>query len=101
MGARLIGVNNRNLKTLKVDLETSLRMAELAPADATLVAESGLRTRADIARLQSAGYRAFLIGETLMRAADPLAALAELQGLAPAVGEAQLRTRFAPPEPSR
>lgn len=81
LGAELIGVNNRNLKTLKVDLETSLRLAELAPAGATLVSESGLRTRADIERLQSAGYKAFLIGETLMRAGDPLAALGELQGL--------------------
>jgi indole-3-glycerol phosphate synthase len=81
LGARLIGVNNRNLKTLKVDLDTSLRLAELAPPDATLVAESGLRTRTDIERLQSVGYRAFLIGETLMRAADPQAALAALQGL--------------------
>ena len=80
LGARLIGVNNRNLKTLQVDLETSLRLAELAPADATLVAESGLRTRKEIERLQAAGYRAFLIGETLMRASDPRAELAALQG---------------------
>jgi len=87
IGARLIGVNNRNLKTLQVDLETSLRLAELAPPDATLVAESGLRTRADIERLQAAGYRAFLIGETLMRAADPRAALAALQGLAAPISE--------------
>jgi indole-3-glycerol phosphate synthase len=90
LGAQLIGVNNRNLKTLKVDLETSIRLAELAPAAATLVAESGLRTRADVARLQSAGYKAFLIGETLMRAADPAAALAELQGLAPVFRRAPL-----------
>ena len=89
IGARLIGVNNRNLKTLQVDLETSLRLAELAPPDATLVAESGLRTRADIERLQTAGYRAFLIGETLMRAADPRAALAGLQGLADPISEVQ------------
>jgi indole-3-glycerol phosphate synthase len=81
LGANFIGVNNRNLKTLKVDLETSLRLAELAPANATLVAESGLRTRADIERLQAAGYKAFLIGETLMRSGDPLTTLAELQGL--------------------
>ena len=88
LGARLIGVNNRNLKTLKVDLETSLRLAELAPPDATMVAESGLRTREDIERLQAVGYRAFLIGETLMRAADPRAELAALQGLsAGAVGK--------------
>lgn len=81
LGAKLIGVNNRNLKTLKVDLQTSLRLAALAPADSTLVAESGLRTRADIERLQSVGYQAFLIGETLMRAGDPLTTLRELQGL--------------------
>lgn len=81
LGATLIGVNNRNLKTLKVDLETSLRLAALAPANAMLVAESGLRTRADIERLQSAGYTAFLIGETLMRSGDPLTTLRELQGL--------------------
>jgi len=81
LGATLIGVNNRNLKTLKVDLETGLRLAELAPSNATLVAESGLRTRADIERLQSAGYKAFLIGETLMRSGDPLTSLRELQGL--------------------
>jgi indole-3-glycerol phosphate synthase len=81
LGAKLIGVNNRNLKTLKVDLDTSLRLAELAPPDATLVAESGIRTRADIERLQTAGYQAFLIGETLMRSGDPLATLRELQGL--------------------
>lgn len=81
LGATLIGVNNRNLKTLKVDLETSMRLASLAPANATLVAESGLRTRADIERLQTAGYQAFLIGETLMRSGDPLSTLRELQGL--------------------
>jgi indole-3-glycerol phosphate synthase len=83
LGATLIGVNNRNLVTLAVDLDTSLRLAAFAPAGATLVSESGLRTRADIERLQSAGYRAFLIGETLMRAGSPLAALRELQGLEP------------------
>jgi indole-3-glycerol phosphate synthase len=81
LGATLIGVNNRNLKTLKVNLETSMQLAELAPPNAMLVAESGLRTRADIARLQSAGYKAFLIGETLMRSGDPLATLRELQAV--------------------
>jgi len=98
LGATLIGVNNRNLKTLQVDLETSLRLAPLASPDAVLVSESGLRTRADLVRLQSAGYKAFLIGETLMRSADPLAALAELQGLAPAAGAAQLRALPGPAE---
>jgi indole-3-glycerol phosphate synthase len=81
LGATLIGVNNRNLKTLKVDLETSLRLAELAPSNATLVAESGLRTRADIERLHAAGYKAFLIGEALMRSGDPLTTLRQLQAL--------------------
>ena len=69
LGATLIGVNNRNLKTLT---GRSGNLPASGPAgaadDATLVAESGLRTRADIERLQSAGYQAFLIGETLMRA---------------------------------
>jgi indole-3-glycerol phosphate synthase len=81
LGSTLIGVNNRNLKTLKVDLNTSLQLAELAPPNTTLVAESGLRTRADIERLQSVGYKAFLIGETLMRSGDPLATLRELQAV--------------------
>lgn len=81
IGAHLIGVNNRNLKTLAVDLNTSLHLAEQAPADCTLVSESGLRTRADLTRLQAAGYRAFLIGETLMRAGDPVKTLLELQGI--------------------
>jgi indole-3-glycerol phosphate synthase/phosphoribosylanthranilate isomerase len=83
LGATLIGVNNRNLATLKVDLQTSLQLAELSPAGATLVSESGLRTRAEIERLQSAGFRAFLIGESLMRAGSPVAALRELQGAEP------------------
>jgi indole-3-glycerol phosphate synthase len=81
LGATLIGVNNRNLKTLKVDLETSMLLAGFAPPNATLIAESGLRTRADIVRLQSAGYQAFLIGEKLMRSDDPLATLRELQAV--------------------
>jgi indole-3-glycerol phosphate synthase len=81
IGATLIGVNNRNLKTLKVDVATSLHLAEFAPSGATLVAESGLRTRDDIVRLQAAGYRGFLIGEALMRAGDPLATLRELQSV--------------------
>jgi indole-3-glycerol phosphate synthase len=81
IGATFIGVNNRNLKTLTTDIETSLHLAPLAPAAATLISESGLRTREDITRLQSAGYVAFLIGETLMRAGSPEATLRELQGL--------------------
>jgi indole-3-glycerol phosphate synthase len=62
-------------------LNTSLQLAEAAPPGATLVAESGLRTRADIERLQGAGYKAFLIGETLMRSSNARAELAALQGL--------------------
>jgi indole-3-glycerol phosphate synthase len=81
LGATLIGVNNRNLITLKVDLDTSPRLAAGAPAGATLVAESGLRTRADIERLQAAGFRAFLIGEALMRSGDARSSLRELQGM--------------------
>jgi indole-3-glycerol phosphate synthase len=65
--AGVIGVNNRDLTTFKVDLETSIRLAEYAPPDALLVSESGITTREDINRLKAAGYQAFLIGEHLMR----------------------------------
>lgn len=78
LGARLIGVNNRNLSTLRVDLETSLRLRPRLPADCLCVSESGLRTSADLDRLEAAGYKAFLIGERFMTAADPGAALREL-----------------------
>jgi indole-3-glycerol phosphate synthase len=74
----LIGVNNRNLKTLEVDLETSLRLAPLIPAHILRVSESGIRTADDIKRLTAAGYSAFLIGESLMKQPDPGAALAKL-----------------------
>jgi indole-3-glycerol phosphate synthase len=77
-GARLIGVNNRNLATFEVSLETSLELAQLAPADRILISESGIETADDINRLRVAGYHGFLIGETLMRAADPAAMIAEL-----------------------
>lgn len=77
-GARIIGVNNRNLHTFKVDLEISLQLATKIPADAIRIAESGIHSRADIERLSAAGYHSFLIGEHLMRSADPAAALSAL-----------------------
>ncbi|HWF45845.1 MAG TPA: indole-3-glycerol phosphate synthase TrpC [Bryobacteraceae bacterium] len=79
-GANVIGVNNRNLGTFEVTLETSLRLSERMPGEALLVSESGIRTRNDIDLLRGAGYHAFLVGESLMRAADPAAALRELTG---------------------
>jgi indole-3-glycerol phosphate synthase len=68
IGCPLIGVNNRNLRTFHVDLETSFQLADLIPKTALHVAESGIRSGADIARLRAAGYQAFLIGESLMTA---------------------------------
>ena len=80
-GAKLIGVNNRNLRTFEVSLETSLSLAREAPSEALLISESGLNNSADLRRLYNAGYRGFLIGETLMRAHDPAAALRSFRGL--------------------
>jgi indole-3-glycerol phosphate synthase len=77
-GARIVGVNNRNLRTLTVDLGGSLRLAARMPAHVIAVAESGIRTTAEIEELRAAGYRAFLIGERLMAAPDPGAALRAL-----------------------
>ena len=74
-GAALIGVNNRDLRTFEVSIETSLALAAEAPRDALLVSESGLRTHEDCGRLHIAGFRGFLIGETFMRAPDPEQAL--------------------------
>jgi len=77
-GSDTIGVNNRNLRTLAVDVDASLRLAARMPDKVIAIAESGLKTGNDIRRLQSAGYRAFLVGERLMTAGDPGAALAGL-----------------------
>ena len=77
-GARLIGVNNRDLTTFNVDVETSERLAGSAPRDAVLVSESGIHNGQDIHRLKEAGYKAFLVGEHFMRAADPGEALRSL-----------------------
>jgi len=79
-GAKLIGVNNRDLRTFEVSLETSVSLAREAPADVLLISESGLKNSADLQRLYHAGYRGFLIGETLMRADDPAAALRSFMG---------------------
>lgn len=77
-GADAIGVNNRNLKTFNVNLETSLALADRIPISVVRVAESGISTPDDLVRLRSAGFDAFLIGESLMRQPDPGAALQEL-----------------------
>lgn len=78
-GAKLIGVNNRNLHTFEVTLATSERLAKLAPAGALLVSESGLNERADLLRLRNHGFHGFLIGESLMRASNPEISLRDLR----------------------
>lgn len=77
-GARIIGVNNRNLHTFEVDLDVSLRLAGKIPLDAIRVAESGIHTPDDLERLRGAGYQAFLVGEHLMKSGDPAHALRKL-----------------------
>ncbi len=77
-GADAIGVNNRNLKNFEVNFETSLELVERIPPTVVRVAESGIATPEDLARLRAAGFDACLIGESLMRQADPGAALAKL-----------------------
>jgi indole-3-glycerol phosphate synthase len=79
-GARLVGVNNRNLRTLAVNVGASERLAAKMPAGVVGVSESGLQARADLERLSAAGYRAFLIGERFMTDADPARAIGELIG---------------------
>ena len=74
LGADLVGVNNRDLRTFTVDLANTERLAALAPPDALLVTESGIFTAADAARLERSGARAMLVGESLMRQADVAAA---------------------------
>jgi indole-3-glycerol phosphate synthase len=77
-GARIIGVNNRNLRTLQVDVHASETLIARMPADVIAVSESGLKTAADLARLKDLGYRAFLIGERFMTAGEPGGQLKEL-----------------------
>lgn len=74
----LIGINNRNLKTFEVTLESTLSLMQGVPSERLLVTESGIQTREDVLRLGAAGINAFLVGEAFMRASDPGAALAEL-----------------------
>ena len=76
--ARLLGINNRNLRTFEVSLDTTLDLRAAVPADRILVTESGIGTRADVARMREAGVHAFLVGESFMRQPDPGAALARM-----------------------
>jgi indole-3-glycerol phosphate synthase len=77
-GCDLIGVNNRDLRTFKVDLETAFRLADSMPKGVLRVAESGIHSGADVAHLRAAGFHAFLIGESLMAAESPGEALRAL-----------------------
>jgi indole-3-glycerol phosphate synthase len=79
-GARLVGINNRNLHTFVTRLEHSLELAERCPADCCLVSESGIRNRQDVLRLEAAGFKAVLVGETLMRTPDIGGKLDQLLG---------------------
>jgi indole-3-glycerol phosphate synthase len=80
-GARIVGVNNRNLRTLAVDVEASHRLARLIPKGVIAVSESGLRSRAELDQLRDEGYRAFLIGERFMTDPDPARAIGDLTGV--------------------
>lgn len=79
-GARMIGVNNRNLRDFSVDTDLSRRLRALIPSDVVFVSESGVRTAEDIRKLRETGADAVLVGETLMRAPDKAAKLAQLRG---------------------
>ena len=78
-GARIVGVNNRDLRDFSVRIETSLELIEAIPEDCIAVSESGLRTHEDLVRLRSAGFDAFLVGEHLMKEADPAKPLRALR----------------------
>ena len=78
--AKIIGINNRDLKTFKTDINTTLTLVKFIPPGKLVVSESGIHTRAQIERLEKAGVHAFLIGEALMREKDPGKKLRELKG---------------------
>jgi indole-3-glycerol phosphate synthase len=77
-GARIIGINNRDLRTFQVDLSVSLRLAGQIPSGVIKVAESGINTAEDVRQLRAAGYNSFLVGEHLMKSGDPASALQTL-----------------------
>ena len=89
MGAKIIGVNNRNLRTLQVDLDASRAVAAMLPAGTIGISESGLKSSADLQAMKALGYRAFLMGERFMIEPDPGAALA---GLIETLGSAAHRS---------
>jgi indole-3-glycerol phosphate synthase len=80
LGATLIGINNRDLRTMTTDLDQVLRLRDRVPPECAVVAESGIRSRADVERLERAGIEAMLVGESLLRTADPGRAAATLLG---------------------
>lgn len=80
-GATLIGINNRNLQTFEVDLNTTLRLKGLIPDDCVVVSESGIETREQVKRLEDTGVDAILVGETLIRSDDPISKAKELLGI--------------------
>jgi len=77
----VLGVNSRNLKTLRTDLDVPIRLARYLPPGRPAIAESGVRERADVEAMEQVGYAAVLVGETLMRSTDPAAKLRELRGM--------------------
>jgi indole-3-glycerol phosphate synthase len=78
LGATLVGINNRNLATMTTDIGHVLSLRERVPADVVLVAESGIRSRAEVERLEAAGIGGMLVGESLLKSPDPGAAAAAL-----------------------
>src|SRR3989442_53986 len=85
-GADLIGINNRDLETLRVDLETTVRLRPLVPPGIVVVSESGFATRSQVEKVERAGVDAVLVGTSLMASADPAAKLRELRGVGNSTG---------------